>query len=404
MHFGFSSAAWWGPPKKFDQPERDRRVSWLELFYDLVYVIAISRITHHFSEHVSLGSFFEYAGLFCLIFWGWLNGSLYYDLHGNEGLRTRLMTLWQMMIIAALSITLSLPDPNHVHVTVVFMVMQFFITYLWWSVGFYDPSHRPYSRPYTVLYLLSLGLMGLSLVFPERWLTWLLPVVLVCNYAPPFISQGLLRRSSRNIDMTPSMFERLGLFTIIVFGELVLGVINGVSDTQEMDFLAWLNFALALAIIFALWWIFFTLVWRGEAQKGFIKASALELLYIPPLITLGLMAVSFTSFFDPHEEARALRPLFGYAVAVFLTSISLIMGLVEVLKRVRPLKRRFRLSLVLTAAVFLLSALIAFQPAMLYYLLGVLVVLVIEILYLNSLYYASASEEENEINEPQTAS
>ena len=40
MHFGKSASAWWGPPKKFDPHFEERRISWLELFYDLVYVIA----------------------------------------------------------------------------------------------------------------------------------------------------------------------------------------------------------------------------------------------------------------------------------------------------------------------------------------------------------------------------
>ena len=46
MRFSISSSAWWGPPKKFDRDIKERRISWLELFYDLVYVIAIARITH----------------------------------------------------------------------------------------------------------------------------------------------------------------------------------------------------------------------------------------------------------------------------------------------------------------------------------------------------------------------
>jgi low temperature requirement protein LtrA len=54
--------------------------------------------------------FLNMLSLSFLIFWGWLNGSLYHDLHGNEGLRPRLMTLWQMMIIAALAITIDHPS------------------------------------------------------------------------------------------------------------------------------------------------------------------------------------------------------------------------------------------------------------------------------------------------------
>lgn len=220
MRFSLRSSEWWGAPRQFRVQQKDRRVSWLELFYDLVYVIAISRITHHFAQNISTEGFLEYAALFILIFWGWLNGSLFHDIHGNEGLRTRLMTLWQMMIIAALAITIETPARNHINITIVLMVMQLFITYLWWSVGFYDKEHRRYNRPYTILYLTSLGLMALSLVVPGSWLILILPIVILCNYSPPFISHQLLRRSSLGLDLSPSMFERLGLFTIIVFGEV----------------------------------------------------------------------------------------------------------------------------------------------------------------------------------------
>ena len=97
--------AWWGPPKKFSTEFEDRKVSCLELFYDLVYVIAISRITHHLAEHPDVTGLLDYTYFFVMIFWGWLNGSLYHDLHGTSGVRTSLMTLWQMMIVAGLVVT-----------------------------------------------------------------------------------------------------------------------------------------------------------------------------------------------------------------------------------------------------------------------------------------------------------
>lgn len=394
MQLGFGSSAWWGPPKKFDQPEEERRVSWLELFYDLVYIIAIARITHHLSQHFSTESFIEYASLFILIFWGWLNGSLYHDLHGNEGLRTRLMTLWQMVIIAALAVVLDhLPEDNYADVTVVFMVMQFFITYLWWSVGFYDRSHRQYNLPYTILYLSALALMGLSLIISSSWLKLIVPLVILCNYSPPFITRLLLRRSNLDLDLSSSMFERLGLFTIIVFGELVLGVVNAISEMEGLDFSAWLKFALGLSIVFALWWIFFTLVSRREAKKGFLNASVLELLYIPALISLGLIAVSITSFFELHHEGPSLQKVFGYAVATFLVCVSFMTHLLEYPARFDTLKRSMRISLWVTALIFLAANLFHFDLSGQNSLLGIIVILLAEILYLNSLYYGFTAEQ-----------
>ncbi|HVZ95433.1 MAG TPA: low temperature requirement protein A [Chitinophagaceae bacterium] len=397
MPHGKGLPAWWGPPKKFDTFIEDRRVSWLELFFDLVYVIAISRITHQLTAHISVAGFLEYVCLFFLIFWGWLNGSLYYDLHGNEGLRTRLMTLWQMMIIAALAVTLGhLQGTRYVNTTIVLMIMQLFITYQWWSVGFYDKRHRYYSRPYIILFLVSLALMGLSLVMSQQWLKMIVPLVLLCNYSPPFIAGKLLRRSAIGLNLSSSMYERLGLFTIIIFGEVVSGVVNGISSVTATDMISWLNFALAVVIVFALWWVFFTLTANRQAKKGFVNATLLELVYIPALISLGLTAACFNLLFEANEEAHSLPAFFGYALAAYFASISIMMGLIEYPAIVNKIMGRVRISLYATALVFFVFTLINARLDILYYLLVVIAVIIIEILYLNSLYYSLPVEKKAE--------
>jgi len=395
MRFG-KSATWWGPPKKFDPHFQERRISWLELFYDLIYVIAISRITHHLAMHISFEGFLQYACLFFLIFWGWLNGSLYYDIHGSEGLRTRLMTLWQVMIIAALAVTIDQPSPTaYVNTTIVFMIMQLYITYLWWSVGFYDRSHRRYNRPYTILFLLALALMVLSLFVPRPWVKLIAIIVIVCNYTPPFIAHRLLRKSSLNLSLSSSMAERLGLFTIIVFGEVVLGVVNGISKVNDLNFSTWLNFALALSIVFALWWIFFAMTSNRNAKTGFVNATLLELLCIPTLMSLGLIAARFSYLFDPKETDLSLNIIFCSAIATFLTGISLMMGLLVYADIFNPIKKSARRSLLVTALVLIGWSFVNLKLDTIYHLIAVMVILLVEIIYLTSLYYNLNIDERN---------
>jgi len=399
MRLSKRSSAWWGPPRKFDPRFEERKISWLELFYDLVYVIAISKITHHLGAHISLAGFLEYACFFILIFWGWLNGSLYHDLHGSSGLRTRLMTLWQVMIIAAVSITITqTSSKSFANTTIAFMVMQLFITYQWWSVGLYDKEHRKYNKPYTILYLVSFALLGLNLFLPQGSAKFILPLVVLFNYLPPFISQRVLRRSSLDLSLSSSMAERLGLFTIIVLGEVVLGVVNGISQVPQLNFIAWIKFALSLTIVFVLWWLFFTLTSNREVKKGFVRASLLEILFIPTLMSLGLMAASFTHFFetvaDPVHAAISLYKLFGYSLATFLTGISFMMGMLEYPDVVKLIRKRVRGSLLATAFIFLIFVLLNIPMKPLYFLLTVIVILIAEVYYLNSLYYSLGIEEE----------
>lgn len=182
------------------------------------------------------------------------------------------------------------------------------------------------------------------------------------------------------------------MFAIIIFGEVVLGVVNGISKIGELDFTAWVNFALAIAIVFTLWWIFFTLVAQMEVKSGFINATLLELLYIPALISLSLIAVSFTSFFEIHHEIPLQK--LGYAVATYLTSISLMMGLLVFHERLPGLKRSVSISLLVTASLFFISTQIHLPFSRQFYLAGVLVILVLEIIYLNVLYYRMRNKGE----------
>ncbi len=384
----------WGPPKKFSTQFEERKISWLELFYDLVYVIAISKITHHLAVHFSFSGLLDYIYFFIMIYWGWLNGSLYHDLHGAPGLRTRLMTLWQMLFVAALVITIDSEPKNLLfNATVAVMVMQLYITYLWWSVGIYDKAHRRLNRPYTVLYLISFALMFATLYVEQPYIRILFYTTLVLNYLPPFLVQYLfLRRDAVDLNLSASMSERLGLFTIIVFGEVVLGVVNGVIELHQLDRMVWINFGLAIAIVFSLWWIFFTLVSERVCKKGFTNSSLFEILYIPTLMALGLLSVTFSRLFQSFAHAdshlASLKMTFVLSVCLFLLGITLMMFFLEFPDNMKHFKKAIQQNFLLTIAAFLLLAL--FLPAVSFtiFLLMVLLVLTASICILTKCWYA----------------
>ena len=73
-----------------------RSVTFLELFYDLVYVVLIAQLAHALSEHVDLKGIFGFAFLFIIVWWAWLNGASYHDYHGNNDIRSRVFTFLQM--------------------------------------------------------------------------------------------------------------------------------------------------------------------------------------------------------------------------------------------------------------------------------------------------------------------
>ena len=387
------SKTWWGAPKKFSTEFAERKISWLELFYDLVYVIAISTITHYVAQQFTLSALLDYFYLFVIIFWGWLNGSMYHDLHGAEGLRTKLMTLWQMVIVSALVITLHSKANNLLfNATVVLLIMQLYITYLWWSVGYYDKEHRRLNRPYTILYLISFVLIFATLFVQQPYIRILFYITLLLNCAPPFFSYFFLQKRISRLSLSSSMTERLGLFTTILFGEVVLGVINGIIAVEKLDIMIWIQFGLAIGIVFALWWLFFTIVSDKQCKSGLLNSSIFELLFIPTLIGLGLLGASFNDLFKDFNDvvlrAGWLTEFFGFSIALFLLGIWAMMSYLNYPDIFLPFKRIGKKSFLVTSILIIVFTCLRLKMELVYHLLIILLILVGLIAYLNGIWYS----------------
>src|SRR5262245_35271876 len=94
----------WSPPRPHGDTIVDRRVSPLELLYDLVYVAAIAQAGHHLAEHISPDRLFEFSLAFSLTWIASSNASLYLDLHGRNTGRTRSYVFIQIGILAILAV------------------------------------------------------------------------------------------------------------------------------------------------------------------------------------------------------------------------------------------------------------------------------------------------------------
>jgi low temperature requirement protein LtrA len=92
------------PPRPHGDVIEDRTVSFLELFYDLVYVVLVGQIAHTLAEDVSWSGLLDFAVVFGLIWIGWFNGAQFHELHGREDGRNRSFIFLQMGILTVLAV------------------------------------------------------------------------------------------------------------------------------------------------------------------------------------------------------------------------------------------------------------------------------------------------------------
>jgi low temperature requirement protein LtrA len=89
----------WRPPRAHGEQPRERVVSPLELFYDLVVVTLVAAAAHHLSGHLGWPGLGEFAAVFALIWIAWFNGTLHHELHGRNDARGRTLFLLQILVL-----------------------------------------------------------------------------------------------------------------------------------------------------------------------------------------------------------------------------------------------------------------------------------------------------------------
>src|SRR2546425_3493262 len=125
----------WRPPRPHGDVIQDRRVSFLEVFYDLVYVGVIGQASHQLAEQISVQRVIEFAIIFGLIWFAWINGSLYVELHGGDDGRTRNIVFVQMGILALLAVFTAGAAGHHgAPFSIVYAAFLLFLTWLYFTV------------------------------------------------------------------------------------------------------------------------------------------------------------------------------------------------------------------------------------------------------------------------------
>jgi low temperature requirement protein LtrA len=102
---------------------------------------------------------------------------------------------------------------------------------------------------------------------------------------------------------TDSLVERFGTFTIIVLGEVVLGVVAGLVAAQR-DGLTITVALLALWIGFGFWWIYFDLVGRRLPRNG-VALTNWVLSHFPITLAIAAAGAAIVSLIEHAHDASA---------------------------------------------------------------------------------------------------
>lgn len=368
----------WRPPRAHGEVMLDRRVSYLELLYDLVYVAVISQAASQLASDISAQRFLEFAVVFGLIWIAWVNGSLYLELHGREDGRTRSFVFLQMGILALLAVfTGSAANESGAQFALTYVAFLAVLVWLWNSVRRLDaPDVARVTKQYSVGLLLSAALILASAFLPPdmRLVVWAAFILL---WVGAMLALSLRSRSF-SIGLTPthSMVERFGLFTIIVLGEVVIGVVDGLSHAEQ-DAITVGTGILSLGIGLGFWWIYFDIT-GGKVPRNEGRAIATWILtHLPITLAIAAAGASMVGLIEHAHDPVAPEAtvwLLGGSVALVLIAQAVNAWALEDAQRVVVVYRPLALAMCAAAVIALAMAFARPAPWVLVLALGVLLI------------------------------
>ncbi|KAG0265252.1 hypothetical protein BGZ95_003370 [Linnemannia exigua] len=254
-------------------PVEEPKASWLELFYDLLFVANLTEFTHshpitgHGSNThnllYSIAALAHYIGWFIIMWWAWAGQTFWAARFDMDDLFTKVCKLVEFCAL----ITFGAFSSDHLNRTSTgfigsYIVLKGILAIEYGNVLFWAIRNRSKKSLTPLLLqigsnLLAMVVWGLSILahnMTVRYIMWYLTIV---------IEVAVLFSFGRRTSVTfagSHLPERFALFTIIVLGENIIGLVGlsaGASTwTAGLD-LFMVLFVFMTIILYALWWLYF---------------------------------------------------------------------------------------------------------------------------------------------------
>ena len=242
-------------------------VTFVELFFDLVFVFAVTQVTALTAHHLTWSGIARSALLFWLIWWAWTQFTWTLNPADTEHTTVRVVTLVATAVafVMAASVTLAFGD-DVLWFAVPYVVVRLIGLGLQLRVDAESELERE-----GIYWWVGLSMIGLTLVLagslvdtPARSWIWLLAVV-----ADLVAAASAGGRHQWDLDAA-HFVERHGLFVIIALGESLIGAAIAVrNDPRTTELVTAVVAALAVACL--LWWTYFG--WLKDALERGLRSA-----------------------------------------------------------------------------------------------------------------------------------
>jgi low temperature requirement protein LtrA len=331
------------PPRLWNpETHGHRRVTWIELFFDLIFVAAVAEVGTPLEADYTLHGLLRYGFLFLLIWWAWLGHTFFATRFDCDDLVQRFLVLLQCFIAAVMAVNAgdALDSRSSAGFGAAYAGMRILLAIQYWRARAIPPT-RSLTTRHAGGFAVAALLWLISAFFepPVRYWLWLVSAFL--DFATPWLAARHLEKAPPDANHLP---ERFSLFTIILIGEFVAAVMRGIKSHENWSVPAAAAAFSGVAFALLLAWWYFEIA-HGESPRHVRsrrQARIFQLWQHAHLAFFAGVAVAGVGFqkaiahADSQLDGGSARLLCS-AVAISIVSINVIGAMTERTQRERPL-------------------------------------------------------------------
>ena len=300
---------------------KHKRVEFSELFYDLVFVFAISKATaliHPLhSGVVAWDSLLDFFISVMVIINSWMIQTIYTNRYGTNSLFNMLIMFINMGLMLFMSNMIGYNWQQWFYYTcwaVGTLTLTLFFQYL---VEFFRKSTDNTDRESIkgFLWLTGLGSLGvyLAALFPIYVGVYIFIASILLTFIVPIF---LITKDEHFQVNLPHLIERVSLLVIITFGEMVVGLASFFT-VENFSIYSVLNFVIMLSLFLFYFGEFDHAIDEGSSQKGLFVIYS----HYPIFIGLMLMTVSMGYLLNPEANLLVAISFFYIGIGLFQAAV-----------------------------------------------------------------------------------
>lgn len=300
---------------------KHKRVNYSELFYDLVFVFAISKVTaliHHLHNGIlTWNSLLDFFMSVLLLINAWMIQTVYTNRYGKNSVFNMVIMFINMGLLLFISNLIKDDWQQYFHYVcwaIGTLTLTLFFQYL---VEFFRKSTDNTDRESIKGFLWLTGLQSLGVYLAALFPIYVGVYIFIASILLTFIVPIFLITKDEHFQVNlPHLIERVSLLVIITFGEMVIGLVNFFT-VENFSIYSVLNFVIMLSLFLFYFGEFDHAIDEGSNQKGlFIIYS-----HYPIFIGLMLMTVSMGFLLNPEANLLVAISFFYIGIGLFQAAV-----------------------------------------------------------------------------------